>query len=56
MNKIAFLIIIISLIIFIGIPIGLFFVIKYFIRYNEQLKRKKNQLQEEIDKMNIEDL
>ena len=33
-----------------------FFLIKYFIRYSNQLKRKKSQQQAELDRMNVEDL
>ncbi len=55
MSKIT-LAIIIDLIFIIGVLIVLFFVIRHFIRYNAQLKKKKTQSQEEIDKMNIDDL
>ncbi len=33
-----------------------FFAIKYFIRYSNQLRRKKSQMQAELDRMNVEDL
>ncbi|MCR3921276.1 MAG: hypothetical protein NUK65_02010 [Firmicutes bacterium] len=55
-GRIGFLEMFMSLIFFIGIPVCLFFIVKYFIRYNAQQKRKKTQQQEELDKMNIEDL
>lgn len=45
----------INIIILICIPVGIFFAIKYFIRYNAQLKKKSHQ-QEELTKMNIDDL
>ncbi|MBS4030869.1 MAG: hypothetical protein KGZ63_05530 [Clostridiales bacterium] len=44
------------LIYYIAIPISLFFIIKYFIRYNVQQNGKKTKQQEELDKMSIEDL
>lgn len=45
-----------SLVLFIIVPVGLFFVIRYLIRYNAAQKKMKSQQQEEIEKMNIEDL
>lgn len=44
------------LIIYLGIIVFVFFAIKYFIRYSNQLKRKKSQQQVELDRMNVEDL
>jgi hypothetical protein len=55
MSKIA-LAIIIGLILLIGIPVLLFFIIRYLIRYNAQLKRENTQPKDEIVKMNIDDL
>jgi heme/copper-type cytochrome/quinol oxidase subunit 2 len=45
-------------ILFINIAIFalIFFTIRYFIQYYVRLKNKKSQQQEEIDRMNIEDL
>lgn len=37
-----------------AIVVGLFFVIKYFIRYNARLH--KNKQQDELDRMKIDDL
>lgn len=48
--------IVIVLMVVIGVPIGLFFAIRSLIRYNAELKKKKTQQQEEMEKMNIEDL
>lgn len=44
------------LIINLGIIAFVFFAIKYFIRYSNQLKRIKSQQQAELDRMNVEDL
>jgi preprotein translocase subunit YajC len=44
------------LILGLGFPVALFFIIKYFIRYNAQQNRGKTQEQEEINKMKIDDL
>lgn len=40
----------------VGIIVLIFFAIKYFIRYANQLKREKSQQQDELDRMNIDDL
>jgi len=47
---------IVGIILFISIPIGLFFAIRSLIRYNAEQKRIKSQKQSEIDKMHISDL
>ncbi len=46
----------IVIIIGLGIAVGLFFLIRYFIRYNAQQKGAKTSQQDEMNKMNIEDL
>lgn len=51
-----FLFLIALLVVLTGIAIGLFFVIRYFVRYHAQLKKEKTQQQEEIEKMKLEDL
>ncbi len=48
--------IVIGILLFLGMLAGLFLAIKALIRYNSNLKRKKTQRQEELDKMKIEDL
>jgi len=40
----------------IGCIAGIFFGIKYFIRYHAEQKNKKTKQQEEIERMNIQDL
>lgn len=52
------LIIPVAIAIFIALvaSIGLFFLIRYFIRYGAQQNKAKTPQQEEMDKMNIEDL
>jgi uncharacterized membrane-anchored protein YhcB (DUF1043 family) len=36
--------------------VGIFFAIKYFVRYNAKMRKKKSQQQEELDRMKIDDL
>lgn len=36
--------------------IGLFWIVRYFIRYGSKLTKKKSSQQEELNKMKIEDL
>lgn len=44
------------LIVNLGIIAIVFFSIKYFIQYSNQLKRRKSEQQAELDRMNVEDL
>lgn len=56
---ISLLVIPIFLVFAAAVGVGLFFLIRYFIRYNATVKEQAEQQQkqkEEIDKMNIEDL
>ncbi|AFL99970.1 hypothetical protein Desde_1565 [Desulfitobacterium dehalogenans ATCC 51507] len=53
---IATIMLFISGILSIAIVVGIFFAIKYFIKYNADLKRGKTQQQEELDRMKIDDL
>ncbi|WP_186380879.1 hypothetical protein [Paenibacillus xylanexedens] len=48
-------IIIVPLLMLVG-ALALFFVIRYFIKYNAQVNKKKSPQQEELDRMKIEDL
>lgn len=49
-------VLIISIVITFGILIGLYFAVRSLIYYTAKLKKKKNQIQEELEKMNIDDL
>ncbi len=48
--------IIIGMFISIAVVVGIFYAIKYFIKYNAGLKRRKGQEQEELDRMELDDL
>lgn len=48
--------ILVSILLPIGSITGIFFAIKYFIKYNADVNRNRTQVQEELDKMKIDDL
>lgn len=50
------IIVIVGVLLAIGIPVGIFFAIRSFIRYHAELNRKKSPQQEELDRMKIDDL
>lgn len=52
----TFLFILFTLILWIGVPVTLFLVIRYFIRFSATQNKKTTQQQEEIKRMNIKDL
>jgi uncharacterized protein YneF (UPF0154 family) len=52
----GFVYIIVSVVLLAVILIGLFFSIKYLVRYNAKVKIEKTKQQEELHKMNIKDL
>ncbi|WP_186323420.1 hypothetical protein [Paenibacillus xylanexedens] len=49
------LFLIVPLLMLVG-ALALFFVIRYFIKYNAQVNKRKSPQQEELDRMKIEDL
>lgn len=56
MSGLLIIIVIVGVLLAIGIPVGIFFAIRSFIRYNAESNRKKSQQQEELDRMKIDDL
>lgn len=45
-----------AIMLYIGVPIAIFFAIKALIRYNAKVNKKKDSKQEELDRMKIDDL
>lgn len=52
----ASIMLIIGILFTIAAVVGIFFAIKYLIKYNADMKRGKSQQQEELERMKIEDL
>jgi len=52
----AYLTMALSVIAIVGVVIGLIFLVRHFIKYNANMKKKKTQQQEELDRMRIDDL
>lgn len=46
----------VTALIIVAVILGIFFAIKYFIRYHAKVNGKKDRQQEELDRMKIDDL